>query len=124
VGGVEGDWNCLTNFSRTIDECGHDYLDKLQGRPRQNGIILMHDRLEKAVGSGRSLRLTRWLVQHLPRPEYLFVPLDAIPGPFFKSPIVTLWSAEFSDAAGWGQSASYFATVHLADVNGDNRPIG
>lgn len=33
----------------------------------------------------------------------------------------TLWAPAFSDANGWGSSASFWGTIRLADVNGDGR---
>jgi hypothetical protein len=34
----------------------------------------------------------------------------------------SLWSANFSDASGFGALASYFGSIRLADVNGDGKP--
>jgi len=119
VGG--GDWQCLPILSNTIETCGERYLTELAAREKQNGIILMHDRIEGALGSNRSLLLTQWLVAHLPRPEYRFVPLDAIPGSVFASPPLALWTLDFSNPAGWGDDIGRYGTVRLGDVNGDHR---
>ncbi len=117
-----GDWNCFQN-GLPVAECGQRYLNALNARPNRNGMFLMHDRLEFNVGTDYTLQLTKWLVERLPRPQYTFVPLDAIPnmtGTRTALPTRS-WTSNFSDAEGWSASASRYGTLRMGDINGDGR---
>jgi len=119
-----GDWQCpLLNQQCplnpvTPEQCADGYKAAIDARPNHNGIILLHDRNENAIGSDYTLRLVKRLLTILPRPQYLFVPLDALPGNVFTNPPL-IWTNTFSDAAGWGASTSQYGTVRLANIDGD-----
>jgi peptidoglycan/xylan/chitin deacetylase (PgdA/CDA1 family) len=117
-----GDWSCFKD-GLPVEECGQRYLNALNARQYRNGVFLMHDRLEFNVGSTYTLQLTKWLVERLPRPQYTFVPLDAIPnltGTRTSLP-ARAWTANFSDGEGWAASASRYGTLRIGDINGDGR---
>jgi peptidoglycan/xylan/chitin deacetylase (PgdA/CDA1 family) len=72
------DWDCWPKHL-SIEQCGARYLALLRARRQHNGIVLMHDRPEFAVGSDGPLRLTRWLVERLRAEGYRFGSLDSLP---------------------------------------------
>jgi peptidoglycan/xylan/chitin deacetylase (PgdA/CDA1 family) len=112
-----GDWGCvLRNVSP--EECADGYKAAIDERPDHNGLILIHDRNEFAPGTDYTLRLVQRLLTLLPRPQYVFVPLDALPGNVFPNPSL-IWTSTFPDSAGWGTDASRYGTVRLANVDGD-----
>ncbi len=105
-------------------------MTEINNRASHNGIVLLHDRIESQVGSDDAYQLAQILVSQLPRPTYVFVPLDAIPGVTgtrtFGSPgnpggTPTLWTTNFGDAEGWASSESYYGTLRFADINGDGK---
>jgi peptidoglycan/xylan/chitin deacetylase (PgdA/CDA1 family) len=120
---VDGaDWGCAKE-GLTPAACADRYLAALDARPERNGIVQMHDRNEFARGTDYALEVTRVFVEALRRrPErYTFVPLDAIPGVLSEHAfgVPSAWSDAFSDAAGWAEQASRYASMQLGDVDGD-----
>jgi peptidoglycan/xylan/chitin deacetylase (PgdA/CDA1 family) len=128
-GDFGGDWTCLNHF--TVDEgmslddaldiCGQYVIDAINARPNHNGVILFHDREESSPGTSYPLELATWMVEHLDRNLYTFVPLDAIPdfpGTANQSSPTT-WSTHFSDAEGWDASRANYGTIRFGDLNGD-----
>jgi peptidoglycan/xylan/chitin deacetylase (PgdA/CDA1 family) len=117
-----GDWACFRD-NNPVEDCGQLYLDSINARPDHNGVVLMHDREEFNVGSTNPLLLTMWLLDHLPRSQYTFVPLDAIPdlpGTRTAGP-ASLWSLHFSNPEGWADSVSLYGTLRFGDINGDGK---
>jgi peptidoglycan/xylan/chitin deacetylase (PgdA/CDA1 family) len=74
-----GDWDCFQQGT-SVEACGDGYLSILDGRPNNNGIFLLHDRLEFNVGSDDALRLAQYLVPELKAQGYQFSTLDALLG--------------------------------------------
>lgn len=140
-----GDWYC---GEHDLDPavCALSYFRSVKAS--QNGIIQMHDRTPGKVGSDYSLKVTTCLLEGLGTPDcphatdYSFagaqlteeekpllrdfrvVALDAIPG--VTSPLANpsyndtrLSSSDYSDSKGWNTDTSQYASIRLADVNGD-----
>ncbi|HXU63610.1 MAG TPA: polysaccharide deacetylase family protein [Polyangia bacterium] len=126
-----GDWNCLEHFvveqGMTLEDglniCGQYVLDAIDRRPHHNGVILFHDREEFAPGTNFALNLAVWVVEHLDRNVYTFVPLDAIPNlpGTANSPPPSMWLTHFTNAEGWDASRAYYGTIRYADLNNDGR---
>jgi peptidoglycan/xylan/chitin deacetylase (PgdA/CDA1 family) len=126
-----GDWICLQHYTNDVglsltdalNICGQYVLDAINARPNHNGVILFHDREEFAPGTSFALDLTVWVVEHLDRSVYTFVPVDAIPNlpGTANAGSPTVWSTHFSDAEGWAASRSLYGTIRFADINNDHR---
>jgi peptidoglycan/xylan/chitin deacetylase (PgdA/CDA1 family) len=71
------DWDCWPKHL-TIEQCGARYLALVRARRHHNGILLMHDRPEFAVGSDGPLKLTQWLVPRLRAEGYRFGSLSSM----------------------------------------------
>ena len=121
-----GDWICMQHqislglsLTDALDICGQYVLDSINARPNHNGVILFHDREEFAPGTNYALDLTAWIVEHLDRNVYTFVPLDAIPNlpGTANAGAPTSWTTHFSDGEGWGASRSLYGTIRFADLN-------
>ncbi|MFZ5891199.1 MAG: FG-GAP-like repeat-containing protein [Myxococcota bacterium] len=128
--GDRGDWDCMDEHVRAGNSvenataiCGQYYLDALERRPNHNGIFLFHDRQEFAVGTDYAVRLARWMIDHIDRNLYTYVPLDAVPnlkGQLQSKP-ASNWSSRFSDNDGFGASRSGYGSLRFADLNGDRK---
>lgn len=124
VGGAQvvGDWDCFRQ-GYDVTTCGDIYLGEIAKNPNHSGIILIHDREEFNVGSGNALEMTKYIVSRLPRPQYRYVPVDAVPGILGGTSVTlpTPWSSDFSDSAGWGSDVGYYSTIRFGDINGDKK---
>lgn len=78
VGGF--DFACWRDGTSVAD-CGARYLAALDGRPRHNGIVLIHDRPEYNVGASDPLLLTEWLIPRLLERRFRFVSIDQLLDP-------------------------------------------
>lgn len=128
----QGDWNCvqlLINQGRTkpqaVTECGNFIWQGIQAQTAEGhgSLVLLHDRQLEGFGGGldHALLLAQHLVPILQANGYIFVPVDAIPDvPGLSSSVgSSLWSPQYSDAANWHTSRSYYGTIRFADLNND-----
>lgn len=115
------DFHCLTTEMRSGVSCAGNYLSAMPASPRASGVVLLHDRVWPVDDTDETLELTRELVRELKRRGYRFVPLDAIPGVLSARRFagLGLWTHQFSDSRGWDDHVSYYASLRLADVDGD-----
>ena len=111
---ISGDDVACFEDGQPASACGEQYLAAIKARPRMNGVVLLHDRLEFNVGSTSALELTMWLVPNLRRENFTFVPLDAIPNlPGTKTSGDTrVWTSDF---------ARSHVSPRFADIDGDGR---
>jgi peptidoglycan/xylan/chitin deacetylase (PgdA/CDA1 family) len=73
---VDGnDWDCWRNKA-TPEACANKYMTILNGRAKQNGIFLMHDRPEFNVGYEGPLLMAKVLVPRLKAAGFKFGTLD------------------------------------------------
>ncbi len=115
------DYACL-NAGLTPALCAGDDIARLLARPNRNGTIILHEHVEVGYPSYHFEVVEALLdrIAALPGQPYVWVPLDAIPGVVggLSAGPMALWSAAFSDAAGFAASA-YSATLRAGDVDGD-----
>jgi peptidoglycan/xylan/chitin deacetylase (PgdA/CDA1 family) len=75
---VDGtDWDCWQKGT-SPEACANRYFNLVNGRDRQNGIFLMHDRPEFRVGYEGPVLMTRILVPRLRAAGYRFGTLDEV----------------------------------------------
>ncbi len=128
--GDRGDWDCMSDYvgqGQSVENataiCGQYYLDALERRTKRNGVFLFHDRQEFAVGTDYAVRLARWLIDHIDRNLYTYVPLDAIPnlkGQLQSKP-ASAWSIRFADSDGFSASRSTYGSLRYGDLNRDGK---
>lgn len=123
------DWDCPSR-GLSPTECADRYVERLAERPRRNGIIGLHDANANSRGTDYAYRLTRELVARLPRgrraDQYVFAPLDALPGVMGQKAMGTPqpWphrEGVFSNGGGWNERPSYYRTIRLARIAGGDR---
>ena len=75
---VDGnDWDCWQKGT-SPDACATGYLNILNGRPKKNGIFLMHDRPEFNVGYAGPVLMTKILVPKLKAAGFKFATMDDV----------------------------------------------